>query len=398
MTDPLAFAQGRADAGHLGEASRRLLHLVEDEHADDRAGAAAAAVRLLVRLGRLEEAAAQADVARQLAGPDPIARARALGALAAACLAHGSPADTLRHTADALDHLDDTDAVPLQLDRARAHLALGDVATARAEAESTLPVAEGLHRLDATLALAEVALAAGWPDEAARTAQAVARRARRVGARHLEADALTLLGRGLLEQAAYPQAEVAYGSALTAHKATGQRGGAAACLGGIGLCRMGTAKTAEGLQLLTRAVGLCAEMGDEGAEIAWRIHLDEALMLLSRAERRQRELRRLLELAQRRGDRFREGWTERQLGRVATELKDGRAALAHHRAALAISVDRGDALAQSLDLTDLGEVQLLLDDAEAAREAWQAALAVAPDPTAPHLDAARAGLERIAAG
>jgi hypothetical protein len=157
-----------------------------------------------------------------------------------------------------------------------------------------LPPPEDDEDLELRLVRAAAALAAGDPHRAAAAAAAAARAAHLQGDPCAEARAWTLAGRAWVDLRDYARARAAHSAALALHRALGCLPGAAASLGGLGLCDLGTGHgvAARGAQLLTQAVTVAAELGDDRAEAAWRTHLDHALTILGRTEQRVSELAR----------------------------------------------------------------------------------------------------------
>jgi tetratricopeptide (TPR) repeat protein len=293
--------------GRLGAAARAWAA------AGDAVGLARAA-RLHARLGRLDLAAAALDRARAL-GPDTDDVRLATAALA---LHRGRPADAEAAAgavapdaapdvrADALGLLAEAAEARGRLDEAQRLLA--DAAPAGADARRAV-----------RLRVARLLVGTGDPG-AVRAVQALVADARAAGDAPTEADALTALGRALVDRRDYARAWPAHQGALALHGRTGDRLGAAASLGGLGLCRLGTRAVAEAASHLQRAVSLCAEAGAPAAEAAWRTHLDEVLVLLDRAEWRARELERFVAIVRELDDPVRLVRLLRALGDVHTEL------------------------------------------------------------------------------
>lgn len=167
-----------------------------------------------------------------------------------------------------------------------------------------LPPAHEDEDLELRLVRGSAWLAAGDPHRAATAAAAVARAAHHDQDTAAEARAWTLAGRALVELRDYPRARAAHAAALALHRGLGCLPGAAASLGGLGLCDLGTGHgvAARGAQLLTQAVTLTAELGDDRAEAAWRTHLDHALSILQRTEQRIAELARFRAVVRRLAD------------------------------------------------------------------------------------------------
>lgn len=227
------------------------------------------------------------------------------------------------------------------------------------------------------------------------TLQRLARDAKEDGDTLLEGQALTALGRALVDQRDYLRGRAAHQAALPLHAATGHRAGAAASLGGLGLCRLGADAPADAVQLLTQAVKRCAETHDLAAEAAWRTYLDDALVRLDRSEWRARELERFIEVTRQLGD---EAWTASlcsALGSTWHDVRDGRAAQTWHTRALAISEARQDTSAMAVDHANLGLAALLLGDPGQAAQALATARAL--DAEAPVVATLEAALSRQSA-
>lgn len=245
----------------------------------------------------VDEAATRYLQAGALAKAEALAPRLSGDALALLHLGRGRPAEAL----DVPDIAPDT--------AARALVALG-------RADEALQVAPaGPGRV---LAL----LATGAPAEAAAAAAAWARRPGHDT--YATAEATTLLGRCLVELRDYPRATVAFRTALPLHRAIGSLPGVVACLGGLGLCDLGTGHglASRGAMSLFQAVTLASELGDDAAEAAWRTHLDHALVVLDRTEQRVAELGRFRAVVRRLGDRAWEASLARDQAGCWAALRD----------------------------------------------------------------------------
>jgi tetratricopeptide (TPR) repeat protein len=262
--------------------------------------------------------------------------------------------------------------------RARIALDLGEVV----EPDPALP----------PLLQAEFLLRRGEAAAARAAATAVVRAARAVDDGELEDDALTLVGRSLVELRDYARARPILLDALQRHERRGCRPGMVDCLGALGLVSLGLAETSRGAQRLTQAAALAAELDLLPLEAAWRVHLDHALVLLERMEWRARELRRFIEVVAQLGRPAWEASLWCELGHTLRSVRDARGARDAYARALALSRHREDPLAISVDLTNLGRVHLDLGAWSEARALLEEALQVGPA-DAPHLQAARAVLD-----
>lgn len=228
------------------------------------------------------------------------------------------------------------------------------------------------------LSIGRDALARGDARGALPALQRALKSARASGDPLAEAWALTELGRACVEVRLYPKARALHETALRLHTRADDRPGAAASLGGLGLCYLGTGAPADGVRRLNQAIVLCAELGDLAAESAWRAHLDGALVLLEREEHRIVELRRWIEVARQLGDAGLQAALHCELGNSLRSVRDPTAALVAYGSALALSETRGDPGAQAIDHANLGRAHRELGDEASAREAFRRALELCP--------------------
>lgn len=229
---------------------------------------------------------------------------------------------------------------------ALAHLdGAGPAAVAPALLDEALDLAR-THRLparhwEARFARALATLVVQGPHAALPGLRRIATQAQKGSLRHVEAQALTALGRAHVELRDYDAGFTAHTAALERHRATGHRPGTAASLAGLGLCAMGTGDPAWGAQRLTQAIAMFTEVGNKAAEAAWRAHLDDALVLLQRSERRLSELERFIAVVTELGDTAWAAELHRRRGLVFLEVSDTDRALQ--------ALDQGLALARTLD-------------------------------------------------
>lgn len=255
--------------------------------------------------------------------------------------------------------------------------AMGDLAAAWSEAgrigpslalaEERVMLADGTDaQPEATTELARLLLAAGRHGTAARHATRALAAAKAAGQSGVMAHALSVLARASTERRRYPQAQRLFEAALQAHQRHEDTGGQALSAGGLGLCALGTGRIADGAQWLNQAVALTAAREDLVAELGWRAHLDEALVLLDRPESRLTELTRMIEVVHALGDLQREAALHCERGNALIDAGRPAEALDPYRTALAISEARGDRAAQAVDHANLGRTLAHLGRAEEA--------------------------------
>ena len=152
---------------------------------------------------------------------------------------------------------------------------------------------------------AETLLAAGTPRDvaaAAKLAKAALDKAAEAGLREEHTRALAVLGRAFVERREYARAKPFHTAALERFRQVGDMRGAAASLGGLGLCKLGIGNTADAVPLLRQAITLLHDEQAWQAESAWRVHLDHTLRLLDRAQMRITELWAWVPVAEALGD------------------------------------------------------------------------------------------------
>jgi tetratricopeptide (TPR) repeat protein len=357
--------------------------------ADDRANCVIAAARCVLWMGQASRAIEMAESVLSHM-PDHTGPARAL--IARAQTFTGDFAAARTATLAAATELGEDDGAAW-LDIAHAQATLGDPdACVRALAKASAGTAPASRR-DVTLCRYALRLDAS----AIQSLQRLAAIARRDGAVLVQAQAMTLLGRAHVELRDYTRGRAMHGAALSMHRSCGHMPGVIASLGGLGLCALGTAATAQGIQHLNQAIQLARELHALPAEGAWRVHLDEALVILDRGEWRVKELTRFIEVVHQLDDAAWEASLWCALGHTQREVRDHEAALAAYRHALEISEARSDDQAASIDLASIGLCHQALGRSIEALDAFDRAIARAPFADAPHVIEALAARDALRA-
>jgi len=121
--------------------------------------------------------------------------------------------------------------------------------------------------------------------------------AKESGYRLLLAEALTRKARELVDRRQYASGSPLHRAALEIHVKAKMPVHAAANLGGLGLCRLGSGQVTDAVPLLRQAVRRCADAGHKLGELGWRWPLDDGWRLLQRPEQRLANLECIVKIA-----------------------------------------------------------------------------------------------------
>lgn len=203
--------------------------------------------------------------------------------------------------------------------------------------------------------------------------EAARRLAAELGDADAEAEASGFLGVAYGQLGRFAEARPLFEAALAGASRRGDRRWVAYWLDRLGSARARLGETEGALELHEEALRILREIGDPG-EASVLSNVSDVYRALGRLDEAEANLRALLELAERRGDR-RAQWTRLdRLAKVVASRGDLRGALELRREAMAITVKEGDLRGEATELHNLGPLYRDLGRADEARRVLSKAI------------------------